>query len=202
MCCKIVEYSFWLLKQGYAKYTIQGRTKLLKRLTKLGANLNDAETVKEIIAKQDWSIGRKANATEAYSNFLQMHGIKWTPPIYKRVRRLPFIPTETEIDQLIAGCNKRMATFLQLLKETGTRCGEACQLLWTDIDTVNGSIRVTPEKGSNARNLKTSNKLISMLNELPKPSNKVFNATQDAMRKSFQLQRRGLAAKLKNPRLM
>jgi len=199
---KIVEYSFWLLKQGYSKYTIQGRTKLLKRLVKLGANLYDPETVKEIIAKQSWSIGRKANAIDAYNSFLQMHGIKWTPPIYKRIRKLPFIPTETEIDQLIAGCNKRMSAFLQLLKETGVRCGEACQLLWTDIDQVNGSIRVTPEKGSNARNLKISNKLNSMLNELPKPSTKVFDATPDAMRKSFQLQRRHIAAKLKNPRLL
>ncbi|MCW4046853.1 MAG: tyrosine-type recombinase/integrase [Candidatus Bathyarchaeota archaeon] len=199
---KIVEYSFWLLKQGYSKYTIQGRTKILKRLVKLGANLYDPENVKEAIAKQSWSIGRKANAVDAYNSFLQMQEIKWTPPIYKRIRELPFIPTETEIDQLIAGCNKRMATFLQLLKETGIRCGEACQLKWTDIDTVNGTIRVKPEKGSNPRQLKISNKLVSMLNELPKTSIKAFNATQDAMRKSFQMQRRKIALKLQNPRLL
>jgi len=104
--------------------------------------------------------------------------------------------------QLIAGCNKRMATFLQLLKETGIRCGEACQLKWTDIDTENATIRVKPEKGSNPRQLKISSKLISMLNELPKTSTNVFNATQDAMRKSFQPQRRKIAQKLQNPRLL
>lgn len=48
---KIVEYSFWLLKQGYAESTIKGRTKLLKRLTKIGADLYDPESVKEVIAK-------------------------------------------------------------------------------------------------------------------------------------------------------
>ena len=199
---KIVEYSFWLLKQAYAKPTIQGRTKLLKRLLKVGADLHDPESVKETIAKQEWSIGRKANAVDAYTTFLQMQGAKWTPPVYRKVRKIPFIPTEIETDQLIAGCNKRMATFLQLLKETAVRCGEACLLSWTDIDLVNCSIRVTPEKGSNARNLKISNKLVSMLNELPKPSTLVFDATQDALRKSFQQQRRKIAAKLKNPRLM
>jgi len=199
---RIVEYSFWLLKQGYAKPTIHGRTKLLKRLVKIGADLHDPESVKEAIAKQEWSIGRKANAVDAYTTFLQMQGAKWIPPTYKKMRKIPFIPTETETDQLIAGCNKRMATFLQLLKETAIRCGEACRLCWTEIDLVNGSIRVTPEKGSNARNLKISNKLISMLNELPKSSTLVFDATQDAMRKSFQLQRRRIAAKLKNPRLL
>jgi integrase/ribosomal protein S27AE len=198
---KIVEYSFWLLKQGYAKSTIKGRTKLLKRLTRLGANLYDHESVKEIIAKQEWSIGRKSNAVDAYTSFLQMHGIKWEPPIYKRIRKFPFIPTETEIDQLIAGCNRRMATFLQLLKETGMRCGEACKLKWTDINLVNNSVRVTPEKGSNARILKISNKLVEMFKELPKHSLRVFGANSDAMRKSFQLQRKRIAAKLRNPRL-
>ena len=97
-----------------------------------------------------------------------MQGLKWDPPIFNRIRKLPFIPTENEIDQLIGGCNRRMATFLQLLKETGVRCGEATQLLWTDLDTVECSIIVTPEKGSNTRKLKISNKLAAMLNELTK----------------------------------
>jgi hypothetical protein len=61
---KIVEYSFWMLKQGYAKSTIKGRTKLLKRLMKLGANLYDSESIKETVSKQKWSIGRKANALD------------------------------------------------------------------------------------------------------------------------------------------
>jgi integrase len=199
---KIVEYSFWLLKQGYAKSTIKGRTKLLKRLTKLGANLYDPESIKEVIAEQEWSAGRKANAVDAYTSFLQMRGTKWEPPIYKKIRKLPFIPTETEIDQLIAGCNRRMATFLQLLKETGVRCGEACQLKWTDVDLVTNSVRITPEKRSNARILQVSNKMVDMLNGLPKNSKRVFGANTDAMRKSFQMQRRRIAAKLRNTRIL
>jgi integrase len=199
---RIIEYSFKLLKQGYAKATIQGRTKLLKRMTKLGANLCDPESVKEVIAKQEWSIGRKANAVDAYTGFLQMHGMAWEPPFYRKIRKLPFIPTETEIDQLIAGCNTRMATFLQLLKETGVRCGEACQLKWVDLDLVNNSVRITPEKGSDARILKLSKKLVDMLNELPRDSQQVFDANADAMRKSYQLQRKRISSKLRNPRLV
>jgi len=198
---KIVEYSFWLLKQGYSKYTIQGRTKLLKRLAKLGDLLNP-ESIKEAIAKQEWSTGRKGNAVDAYTSFLQMQNTKWEPPVYRRIRKLPFIPTENEVDQLIGGCNKRMATFLQLLKETGIRCGEACKLRWTDIDTENPSIRVTPEKGSNPRLLKISAKLTSMLNALPKDPKTIFQPNADVMRKSFQRQRQKLAYKLQNPRLM
>ena len=67
---KIVEYSFWLLKQGYAESTIEGRIKVLKRLVKLGANILDPETIKEVLTKQTWSEGRKEFVVEAYSNFL------------------------------------------------------------------------------------------------------------------------------------
>ena len=56
-----------------------------------------------------------------------------------------------------------MATFLQLLKETGVRCGEAWQLKWTDIDLETDTVRITPEKGSNPRIARLSNKLIGML---------------------------------------
>jgi len=54
-----------------------------------------------------------------------MLGKSWSPPKYKAVWKIPFIPTEQELDQLIAGCNRKTAAFLQLLKETGARCDEA-----------------------------------------------------------------------------
>jgi integrase len=199
---KIVEFSFWLLKQGYSQATIKGRVKLLNRLMRLGANFNDENSVKEIIAKQEWSVSRKVNAVDAYDSFLRIQGKTWTPPIYRRIRKLPFIPNETELDQLIAGCSKRMATFLQLLKETGMRCGEACELLkWTDIDSQQRSIRITPEKGSNPRILPISAKLIDMLNEMPKNTVTVFGVNADMMRHNFHQQRRRIAARLKNLRI-
>jgi integrase len=198
---KIVEFSFWMMKEGYSRSTIQTRTKIMKRLIKLEADIFNPDSIKETIAKQEWSTGRKCIAIDAYTCFLQMQNLKWNPPNINRIRKLPFIPSENEIDQLIGGCNKRMAIFLQLLKETGIRCGEACQLQWTETDTTNCSIRVTPEKNSNARNLKISSKLVAMLNELPKTSKKVFDTNTDAMRKSFQHQRKRTAFKMKNPRI-
>ena len=97
-----------------------------------------------------------------------MVGGKWEAPAYKIIRKIPFIPKETEIDQLIAGCSKRMATFLQLLKETGARCGEIWQLNWTDIDFESKVVNITPEKNSNPRVAHLSNKLLEMLQQLPK----------------------------------
>ncbi len=55
--------------------------------------------------------------------------------------------TENELDQLIAGCGQRTATYLQILKETGAWCGEVWSLRWTEIDFQNGIIAGTPKKG-------------------------------------------------------
>jgi len=201
---KIVEYGFWLLKQGFAESTIEGRSKLLKRLIKLGANLYDPESVKEVIAKQEkWSEGRKELAVEAYSSFLLMTGAKWDPPKYRRIRKLPFIPTETEIDQLIAGCGKKMSVFLQTLKETGARAGEVWKLKWTDVDCESRAMRITAEKGSDPRILRISQKLLDMLSALPKTSVYVFGGYPlRGFARSFQRSRKLIAKKLGNPRLL
>jgi integrase len=168
---------------------------------RLGTNFSDEESVKQVIAEQEWSISRKVNAVDAYTSLLQMQGKTWKPPIYRRVRKLPFIPAETEIDQLIAGTSPRISTYLQLLKETGMRCGEASQLKWTDIDFISRSVRITPEKGSNPRILPLSIKLVDMLNTIPKDKLTVFAVNADMMRRNYNKQRKQIVYKLKNPRL-
>ena len=67
-----------------------------------------------------------------------------------------------------------MSAFLQLLKETGARRGEIFNLKWTDIDLVNRAVRITPEKGSEPRIFRISEKLAAMLSHLPKVSNRVW----------------------------
>jgi integrase len=202
---RIIEYAWWLQKEGYSQATIIGRSKLIAVLAKRGADLYDPESVKNTIAKQPWCEGRKANAVDAYSTFLKMAGGKWEPPRYKSIRKIPFIPTETEIDQLIAACSSRIGTFLQLLKETGIRPGEAWQLNWTDIDTATKTVRITPEKGSNPRIFALSQKLAQMLETLPKIYGKrVFSHPDmplDHHRDAYNQQRKRIANKLKNPRL-
>lgn len=142
-------------------------------------------------------------AVDAYSAFLRMSGRTWDPPRYQVVERLPFIPTEEEIDALIAGCSQKTSTFLQLLKETAMRSGKAQRLRWTDIDFVTGTIRVTPEKGSKPRIFHISNRLLSMLGALRARGDqeRVFGGDLRWRRRLFENQRDALARKLQNPRL-
>lgn len=132
-----------------------------------------------------------------------MIGQTWQPPRYKRIDKLPWIPTENEVDQLIAGCGVKTGTLTQLIKETGVRAGEAWRLEWIDLDTVNNTVRITPEKGSNPRIFKISSALTQRLNGLPKNSAMIFGGTKlKTLQKTFQVQRRRTANKLSNPRLL
>ena len=164
----IFNFAWWMKKQGLAEDTIDSKTKILRILAKRGFNLHDPESVKDGIARQKWSAGRKENAVHAYTTLLRMQEKTWTPPRYRRIDKDPWIPTETEVDQLIAGSSPKVSTFLQLLKETGMRPGEAWSLKWTDINIENSTVSITPEKGSNSRTLKLSSRLLSMINKFEK----------------------------------
>ena len=200
----IVSFLWKLKKEGYAEDTIRDYVYIIETLARRGANIFDPESVKEVIAKQKtWSETRKWQVVKAYSKFAEFNGISWIPPRYKQVKKLPFIPTEEELDQLIAGCSHQMATFLQLLKETGMRCGEAYNLKWTDIDFRNNTVRIAPEKSSNPRIFKISNTLVSMLSRLPRNSERVFSyKNKRSLHKSFEKQRKRIAYKLGNPRIL
>jgi hypothetical protein len=111
---KLVEFALWLSKQGYDEDVVKWRSLVMKRLIDLGANLWNPETVKEVLAKQkSWSDSYKMVLVYAYENFLKMEGLSWNRPKYKQCEVFPFIPTEAELDQVIAACGKKIGTFLQ-----------------------------------------------------------------------------------------
>jgi integrase len=130
----------------------------------------------------------------------------WDPPRYTFAEKLPFIPQEKEINDLIAGCGPKTATFILLLKETAMRSGEAQRLHWDDIDFESKTIRVTPEKGSNPRIFKISDKLVGMLYRLKtwnisRNPNKAFANDIKSIKRTYLNQRKRIATKLGNPRL-
>ncbi|MGD8507151.1 MAG: site-specific integrase [Candidatus Bathyarchaeota archaeon] len=195
------KFEYHLLKKGLAKGTIEQRIWLLKGLEK-HCNLFDPESVKLAIARMDnWSKGTKRLAVIAYENFASMEGIKFDPPTYRPDGTHPFVPTEQEIDILIAGCGPKLSAFLQLIKETGVRAGEALRLKWTDINPHSKTVRITAEKGSKPRTPRISNKCYAMINSLPRENEKIWAVQLHSVRVNYLRQRKRLAHKLKNPRL-
>ena len=196
----IVQFMAYLEKEGYGKESKYPNN--LKTLVNMKANLLDPESVKTVIGKHNVKNGAKLQYVYAYSAFCKMLKISWDPPHYKQEETIPFIPDESELNALIyASRSKRMATYLQLLKEIWADPGEALGLRWIDISgnivTIN-----RPVKGHLPRQLPISIKLQSMLNELPKISERVFPTTYNTLFACFDKVRKRTAQLQKNPRLL
>jgi len=201
---KLLDFAWHLKKQGRADSTIQTYSSVLRRVLGMGANLHDPESIKEVLTSNEISNGVKAIIINAYTAFLKWNEATWQAPRYDYKPKIPFIPTEEELDQLIAGVGQQTSALLQVLKETGARIGEALALNWTDINFKGRTISVNaPEKHGNARIISVSTKLLDMLNQLPRENERVFGeATCQTKSGNYWKQRRSLAKKLGNPRLM
>ena len=217
----LVNYEAKLILKGLNPQTILQRLRFLRLIAKRGGDLLDPASVFKTIndAKkwdyalkqvkdEDWSNGSKVTAAQAYKSFCEVVGIqipehinfdKW---LSNRQPKLPWLPLESEIDALTAGCSKKIATFLQLLKEVWCRSGEAWRLRWTDVDVEHNIVTInSPLKGGLPRQFKVSSKLAAMLNMLPKNDDKVFGGSLDKLRQNFIIQRARTAHKLQNPRI-
>ena len=199
---KLVEFAFWMQKQGYKESTIRTRISRLEMLVRRGANLYDPESVKQAIALQKtWSDGTKANMVDAYACFLEKEGLTWNPPRYTQQQKIPFIPSEAELNQLIGSCGKVLSTFLQGLKETGADPGELAAITSKDINKEARTITLNaPVKGHRARILTVSVELIRRLEAITNGSERIFD--DFILRRAFYYKRKTTAHKLSNPRLL
>ena len=199
---QLFQYAWELKKEGLRESSIYTYTRYLSTLKKRGANLLDPDSVKDTIARQRWCDNTKNIMVNAYNKFLEINGGEWTPPKLEKTRPLPFIPQERELDHLIGGAFKKLAAFLQLLKETGMRSGEAWRLKWIDVDFEAVAITLNnPEKHGTPRMFKASSTLMSMLNALPKTEEQLFTGDLLAFRRTYRRYRKRIAQKLQNPRL-
>ncbi len=199
---KIIEYAVKRINQGCTEQGVKTYLYNLRILKRNQANLHSPENVKSVISRMEVSNRTKKNLVTTYDSFLKFLGGKWQKPKYVYSQKLPFIPLESEIDQLIAGFSKTISTVLQTIKETGARIGEVARIKWQDVDFKRNIVSINyPEKGSNPRQIKVSTKLVERLNRLPRRRATVF-ARKDQLSKEFYRQRKRLAHRINNPRLL
>jgi integrase len=206
----IIEYAWKMKKRGQAETTIKDRTFRLNDLARRGANLMNPDSVETVLATSDWTPANKKFYVMAYLSFTKAFNIRWEPIKISCEPKEVFIPLEKELDVLISGSGKKTAAFLQLLKTTGARAGEARKVKWTDMNTEASTISINaPEKGSRSRTIRVPAETIAMLNSLPKRSPYVFSASSSleapkarSLQGVFSRTRDKLARNLQNPRLL
>lgn len=199
----LIQYSWFMKKQGYRERTITSYTDRIKHLIRKGAILSDPEQTKRVIAGvPTWEDGTKLCMANAYDIYVNMKGLQWQKPHYKPRQKLPFIPTEREVDQLIGGCGLKMRVYLQGLKETGAGGEELFNIEWKDIDFERRKLAINhPTKYHNPRILEVSDEWLRMVSRLPRTSERVWTTTYENHSANFRNQRKRRAREYDNPRL-
>lgn len=181
---RIVQYA--LANKKLKRTTLKPRFGTLKRINKAvnlqnwKANILDHEYVAGWLEDPETlGLGGKKPSPNTKYKWLQdlnafygWAGIKWTAPDLKRVRTQPYLPPLQSILFLIHMMTQldfKQGVFLQTLKETAARAGEAWMLKWSEIEFRQRIVTIaTPEKGSRSRTRAVSQRLIDMLNLLRK----------------------------------
>ena len=171
--------------------------------------------MKETIAKLTFKdqrtgeIKKAKNGTKnfyccAYDAFAKMLKIQWENPGYKQEEKEVYYPYETEIDALInAAHSRRMATYLQTLKETYADPGEALRIEWIDIGEKEQTIKINhPVKGHDSGTMPVSAKLLSMISALPHKNERVFPSSYHSIYIAYNKLRKRVSAIQQNPRIL
>ena len=159
------------------------------------------EASKTALSRSSWTEGVKELASNVLQTYFRDYlKVPFSKPIYRRIEKIPFLPTTDETIELIAGLTPQQAAFCQFLKETGARAGEAHSVTWADLHE--GIVNIQPEKHSNPRRIKLSPKLMLMINKLPRKCPRVWGKSSlDNLAINYFRQRKAVATSLGNPRI-
>lgn len=181
---RILQYA--LANKKLKRTTLKPRFGVLKRINRAvnlqnwKSNILDHEYVASWLEDPETLglRGKKPSPNTKYkwlqdlNAFYLWAGIKWNAPDLKRVRTQPYLPPLQSILFLIHMMTQldfKQGVFLQTLKETAARAGEAWMLKWSEIEFKQRLITIAePEKGSRSRTRTVSQRLVDMLNLLRK----------------------------------
>jgi integrase len=168
-------------------------------------NLWDAEETEHYILGAEMTNGHRNNLQYAYMDWCHCQGFEFQPRRFKREEKLPYIPTEAELDVLISGCGGRVRVFLQLLKESAFRPVEAFSLTPTDLDLGQRVCTLNkPAKNSRPRQFRMSPKLTAMITPIVQKrglNESLFRGHLKTMRRNYTRRRNVLSEQLVNPQL-
>jgi len=105
----IAAHALYLQREGYRTSTIESHVSAMKTLAR-HSDIYNPDSVKSYLARLNVTEARKEALVIRLNRFYRWKKMEWTPPRYRRTDKLPFIPLESEVDQLIAGFRSRTVT--------------------------------------------------------------------------------------------
>jgi integrase len=189
--------------KGRAKETIAGMTSAFRHLIKVIPDIDNPYEAREYLARANIKNSSKKKLAWYLNDYYKFINKQWEMPKYTADNRLPYIPTEQELDILIASAGRKYQALLEILKETGIRTDEAHKLEWTDLDFTRNTVNITASKNSNGRILPITERCKGMLNAIKNnQSTRIFPQAKKTIRTCFYHLRKKVATKYSNPRMM
>ena len=129
-------------------------------------DLDDPEAVKGYIANRSgWSNAYRQGVAYAYNSYVLANGLKWDLPRFRIEDRLPRIPTEEKINQVIVRARGKYVLVFSILRDTGMRPIELERTRTRDIDLERGTITVRTAKGGAGRTVQVRRRTLALLKE-------------------------------------
>jgi site-specific recombinase XerD len=128
---------------------------------------------------------------------------EWNKPFYQRYDKLLKIPAEEKIDMLISKAVPRMALFLSMMKDMGTRPIELTWLKLSDVNLQNGVVSITGAKHTVGRVAKLKPTTLEMLKKYVNHrhlnlNDRIFPTMSDNVSEQYRRLRNGLTDKLQD----
>jgi len=162
---KIFQTLWELKKDGQSEDTLKAKGHRLRYLAK-HVNLDDPEAAKGYIAnRSNWSNSYKQGVAYAYNSYVKTNGLQWSLPHFRIEDRLPRIPTEDRINQVIVRARGKYVLVFSILRDTGMRPIELERTRTRDIDMERGTIAVRTAKGGVGRIVRVRRQTLALLKE-------------------------------------
>ncbi|MEM3627654.1 MAG: site-specific integrase [Candidatus Bathyarchaeia archaeon] len=168
----LIKFGFWLLtNRGNRESTITKKLKIMKCL-----HGSPEDMFKQILSK-DWCDKSKDYALRTVQQFSEFLECKVSKPKFKVYDNTQlFVPSPSMIKQLLYRIsNIKLRAMCMIAIETGATESEVWNLKWNDVNLSNKTIVITGVKGHRTFTYPISNELCTLLMQIPRISDKVFN---------------------------
>jgi integrase len=198
---KIINTLEEMTANGLSENTIRQATYTLKRLNR-ESDLMNPDAVKLYIGKLAVSNQTKQKLINNYEYFCKTNQIQWIKPIYHWDTKIPIIPLKQNVETIISASTMKTATIFTILAETGLEGAELHNIRRQDIDTEQGIITASGNKGHRGRSFKLKQKTTEMLRTyLQKYTNEQPFPRPQIMAEAWRDARKRASKKLNKPEL-
>jgi len=111
---KILKLAFELRKLGFSETYLKTLVNALNCLAS-NVDLENPDMVSMPIAQGKWKDSYKANLCDFYNHYCKHYNVRYVKARYRRDHKIPKVPSEEKIDQIIAHSSKKYAIIYSII---------------------------------------------------------------------------------------